>query len=194
MGWWGFGCFAGNKKKMTKKKWVTILIVGFLGIIGIMTIMVLPSIVFSIPDHHSIPLEKEIANDLLKDLEEYGKFTELDDCQRYSKSINGISIRMDSLETEKEYGRYYKEVLAEQGIKESEFEKFREKLEKTKLRHYFRTDKYSVFIVDGFLDNVWGYLYSHDKGKMNYDYFEVDAYTIRVVEDLGGNWYRFGGT
>ena len=101
---------------------------------------------------------------------------------------------MSKEETEDGYGKYYKEVLIENEIDESDFERFREKLEKTKLRHYLRTDRYSVFIVDGILGNVWGYLYSHTEEKINYDYFKVDVYTIRIVEDLGDNWYRFGGT
>ena len=179
-----------------KKGKSLILTIGIFTAIGIFTVTVLPYIIFpfDIPGPDDVPLKKEIATKLVLELDEYGKITELDDCQRYGKSINGIPIKMSKEETEDGYGKYYKEVLIENEIDESDFERFREKLEKTKLRHYLRTDRYSVFIVDGILGNVWGYLYSHTEEKINYDYFKVDVYTIRIVEDLGDNWYRFGGT
>ncbi len=179
---------------MKRLKWI--LAIGILIVVGFVLLQILPGLMFmsAIPEPHSIPLNKEVANKLVEDFEEYRKIYELDDCQRYSKSINGIAIRMKAEESETEYGKYFKEVLKEQEISESDFERFRKALEESKLRYYIRTDKYSVFIVDGFLDNVWGYLYSHINGEVEEDYFNADIYSIKAIEDLGGNWYRIAGS
>ena len=147
------------------------------------------------PEPHSIPLDKEFANKLINEFEGLANIRQLDDCTRYSKRMNGISIRMNELETSEEYGEYYKAVLEELSIKESDFDRLRKGLEESKLRSYCRIDGYSVFIVDGFLDSFWGYLYSHDQ-----DYFVEEkgplicgGYSISTSKDLGDNWYQISG-
>lgn len=162
-------------------------------LIVIVTIEVLRSALsaFSIPGPDDIPLEKEIATRLVMEFDEFGKITELNDCRRAFKSINGFRIRMHKEKPDFEDGRYYKDVLSELDIHESDFERFRAKLEKTKLRSYFRTEKYSVFIVDGFLDDIWGYLYAHSEDEIPNDYIQVGSSRIKVIEDLGDNWYLF---
>lgn len=179
---------------MKRSRWV--ITIGILITVGIVLFQILPGIMFmsGIPEPHSIPLDKEKATKLVMDFDEFGKIYELDDCQRHSKSINGIAIRLNQEESESEYGNYFKEVLENQEISESDFESFRKALEETKLRYYIRTDKYSVFIVDGFLDGVWGYLYSHNNEEVGEDYFNADIYTIRAIENLGDNWYRIAGS
>lgn len=178
---------------MKRRKWM--VVIGILIVVGFVLLQILPGLMFvsAIPDPHSVPLNKEVANELVKDLEEFGKIYRLDDCRRHSKSINGVAIRMKAEQDDNEYGKYFKEVLQEQGISESDFERFRKELEESKLRCYIRTDKYSVFIVDGFLDNVWGYLFTHTNGIEN-GYLQVDIYTVRAIEDLGENWYRIAGS
>lgn len=97
-------------------------------------------------------------------------------------------------ESEDGYGKYYKDVLAEQGIAIEAFKNFRSRLETTELREYQKYGNYSVFIVDGIFDGVWGYVYVHGNEQIPDDYFEIEGYTIKAVEDLGDNWYRFGGS
>jgi len=101
---------------------------------------------------------------------------------------------MNEKETDDEYGTYYKLILQDQSIDEKVFENFRKYLEESKLRSYQKIDDYSIFVVDGFLDNIWGYLYLHSERKLGTEYFNVDHYTIKVVEDLGNNWYRITGS
>ena len=148
----------------------------------------------AIPEPHSVELNKTSASEFITKVESYEKLFEFDDCQRYTKRINGISVRMNEKESDDEYGTYYKFVLEDQNIDEEVFENFRNYLEKSKLRTYLRYEDYSLFIVDGFLDNSWGYLYLHSDQKLGDNYFKIDNYMIKVVEDLEDNWYRIAGT
>ncbi|MEL6660180.1 MAG: hypothetical protein AAFR36_27190, partial [Bacteroidota bacterium] len=109
-----------------------------------------------LPEPHSVPLDQEIATQLVHDLEKFELIYEMDDCTRFHKRINGIPIRMNERINNRETGRYYKEVLDELEIAEMDFERFRTSLEHTKLRSYLQVEKYSIFIVDGFLDSSWG--------------------------------------
>ena len=179
---------------MNKLKWI--LVFGIIVTVGLGLLLFLPGLQFMsrIPEPHSIPLDKEVATKLVMELDKFGTIYELDDCQRHHKSINGIPIRINPKENKEEYGSYFKDVLKEQKINELDFEKFRKALEQTKLRSYIRTENCSVFIVDGFIDGVWGYLYSHDTSKVEKDYFYVDGYTLRTIENMGDNWYRIAGS
>ena len=180
---------------MTARKGKIIAIITGLILLLLFTIKILPGLMFTsgIPEPHSIDLDKATATKFVADLETYGKLFELDDCRRYTKRINGISIRMDEEETDDEYGTYYKLVLKDQNIDEEVFESFRKYLEVSKLRNYQKIEDYSLFVVDGFLDNIWGYLYLHSDRKLGTGYFNVGHHTINVIEDLGDNWYRIAG-
>jgi hypothetical protein len=181
---------------MTSRKRKIIGIIIGLALLIIFAVKVLPGLMFAsaIPEPHSIDLNKVTASKFIADLENYEKIFELDDCQRYTKRINGISVRMNEKETDDEYGTYYKLILKDQSIDEKKFENFRKYLEESGLRSYQKIDDYSIFVVDGFLDNIWGYLYLHSDRNLGTEYFKVDDYTIKVVEDLGDNWYRIGGS
>lgn len=171
------------------------IIIG-LTLLIIFVFKILPGLMFAstIPEPHGVDLNKVTATNFLADLESYGKIFELDDCKRYTKRINGISVRMNEEETDDEYGTYYKLVLKDQNIDEEIFEKFRKYLDESELRSYQKVDDYSLFVVDGFLDNIWGYLYLHSDSELGNEYFNVKNYTIKVIEDLGDNWYRIAGS
>jgi hypothetical protein len=159
-------------------------------------ITILPSLMLAsaIPEPHSVDLNKVEASKFIADLENYEKIFELDDCKRFTKRINGISVRMNEDESDDEYGTYYKLILQDQSIDEEVFESFRKYLDESKLRSYQKIEDYSIFVVDGFLDNLWGYLYLHSDRKIGTEYFNVDHYSIKVIEDLGDNWYRIAGS
>ncbi len=91
---------------------------------------------------------------------------------------------------ENKNGIYYKLVLKEQKIAEKDFEKFRLYLEKSELRSYYRTKDYSIFIVDGFLDNSWVFLYNHTERELGDEYFDAGNYSIKRTKNLGDNWHR----
>ncbi len=181
---------------MTSRKGKIIGIIIGIGILIIFAIKILPGLMFAaaIPEPHSIKLNKATATKFIADLESYEKIFELDDCQRYTKRINGLSVRMSEKENDDEYGTHYKLILQNQSIDEQVFEKFRKYLDESELRSYLRIEDYSLFVVDGFLDNIWGYLYLHSDRELGTEYFNIDHYTIKVVEDLGDNWYRIAGS
>jgi hypothetical protein len=181
---------------MTLRKGKIIGILIGIAVLILFVIKILPGLMFAsaIPETHSVDLNKVTASKFIADLENYEKIFELDDCQRYTKRINGISVRINEKETDDEYGNYYKLILQDQSIDEEVFENFRKYLEDSELRTYQKIDDYSLFVVDGFLDSIWGYLYLHSDRKLGTEYFNVDHYTIKVIEDLGDNWYRIAGS
>ncbi|MFI0431207.1 hypothetical protein [Mariniflexile sp. HMF6888] len=171
------------------------LIIG-IALLMIFAIKILPGLMFAsaIPEPHSIELDKVTATKFISDIESYGKIFELDDCQRYTKRINGISVRMNEKENDNEYGTYYKLILKDESIDEKVFENFRKYLDESELRTYQKIEDYSLFVVDGFLDNIWGYLYLHSDRELGTEYFNVDHHSIKIIEDLGDNWYRIAGS
>lgn len=182
-----------NKKSylMSHKSKNILLIFGISALL-IFIIKLLPAIMFAsaFAEPHSIDLNKEGTSQFISDIENYGKIFEMDDCKRYTKRINGISVRMDKKENDNEYGVNYKLILNEQNIDEEVFENFRKYLEDSKLRSHLRHKDYSLFIVDGFLDTIWGYLYTDSNKDLGDEYFVIDHYYLRVIKDLGDNWYR----
>jgi len=174
---------------MSKKKGIFLIIVVLL--IGYFIIVIIPGLIildgfFNLND---VKLDKESTLKFIKKIEENGKIFELDDCKGYSKKINGISVRMNEKESNNEYGTYYKLVLKKQGIKEDDFKKFSSYLDKSKLRSFYRIKEYTVFNIDGLLDNSWRYLYTKNKVIDN-KYFYVGNYSIKIVKDLGDDWYQ----
>jgi hypothetical protein len=197
-----------------KKKIWLIMGIPLILIFGFLILRTIPALIFmsAIPNPHSVDIDTVFANRLVTDFDNYGKFFQLDDCQRHQKYINKISVRMDSkldsskyivvrdtnsvtgeLYTLGDYPRYYKDVLKELDINEDTFEDFRSRLEKSKLRNYHKIDSVSIFIVDGFLDGLWGYFYKHGNDTVATD-FQLGQYSIHVVEKIGPHWYRFGGS
>ena len=179
-----------------KKGWIIAIVIIIL--IVFFVFMMLQGLMFAsaMPSPGDVPLDKQVAKQLVDDFDRYDKIDEMDDCTRYTKSINGISVRMveEIVVNEDGYGDYYLDVLKKQNIDLATFENFKSRLEESGLREYQRVDRYSVFIVDGFLDSIWGYLYVHDNKPAPKESFSIKGYTIHIVKTLGDNWYQIGGS
>jgi hypothetical protein len=168
---------------------------------------------FSFPEPHNIDLNVKFATKLVNDFDKYGKIYQLDDLTRYQKYINGIAVStkitssdslndnntdIDNLNIKNKVNNfnsrriYYKDLLKKLQIDNTVLEDFRSRLEKSKLREYHRIDKYSIFVIDGFLDDIWGYYYIHGKDSAQTDFF-VHEFSIHTIEKIAPNWYRFGG-
>ncbi|WP_062128966.1 hypothetical protein [Geofilum rubicundum] len=166
-----------------------------------------------VPEPHSVPLQYEEAEKLLNDFKTYGKIYEMDDCSRSQKYLNGYAIRMEKkLDSSKyvvffpddsnavvpsrlnDYPEYYMEILSQHDIDSSKFHDFRDRLEKTKLRTYENVDSFSIFIVDGFLDGIWGFFHVTDTTLVPSEQFNIGDHTISYKERVKGNWYKFGGS
>lgn len=166
-----------------------------------------------VADPHSVPLPYDEAEKLLADLKAYGKIFQMDDCSRHQKYLNGYSIRMEKvLDSSKyvvffpndtnavmptrlnSYPEYYIETLNQFGIDSAKFHDFRTRLKSTKLRTYESVDSFSIFIVDGFLDGIWGFFHVTDTSLVPTDQFYIGNHMISYKERVKGNWYKFGGS
>ncbi|MFZ9848561.1 MAG: hypothetical protein ACO3EE_10475 [Flavobacteriales bacterium] len=177
-----------------KKSWIIAIVIMIF--LAFFVLMILPGLMFTsaMPSIDDVPLDKKVANKLVDDFNRYAKIYEMDDCTRYTKSINGIFVRtVEKIEEQEDgYGDYYKDVLTKQNIDFATFEDFRTRLEESRLREYQKVNQYSVFIVDGFMDSIWGYLYVHDNKPAPKESLSIKGHTIHVVKGLGDNWYQIG--
>jgi hypothetical protein len=153
----------------------------------------------SFPNPHDVQLNKAEATALKDDFLSYGKIFEMDDATRCHKSINNESLKLyDFSDSDQDlcnqYGKELDEILTEYDIQKATYLDFRLRLEQTKLRTYCYEKEKNLFITDGFLDSSWGYLYSDSTLTNEDDYFQMCGRTIKVVEMMGDNWYRIGGT
>lgn len=162
--------------------------------IGILLVVILMTGCFS-----SSINEKE-AKKLAKELFEHPEIKELDDCTTFHKYINGIKIRVDSDKVKKNNGelrkktRHYKEVLVQEGIAEKDFEKFKRKLERTGLRHYYRKANYSVFVTGGLLGDIEGILVVHKNDTIPSNGFRLNEhYYIWIGNEIEKDVYWISG-
>lgn len=146
---------------------------------------------------HDLDLKEALI--LAEEFHDKSIIKELDDCSQAQKKINGIRIKLktDSIENFKNMNHseiYYKEVLKSEGITENEFNYFRNKLKETKLRHYYRKDNYSIFIMGGVLGDIYGILVNHGNSPIIEKEFRLNEfYYIRVADQISNQIYYFSG-
>ncbi len=139
----------------------------------------------------------EIANILHKTK----NITEIDDCTRSKKFINGKQIRMrivpsfDDSKNSLSKSYYYKDVLKAENISEDEFLFFTEKLKDYKLRHYYREGELSIFVQGGFLGDIRGIIVVHNSSIIPKSEIHLrNRYVISVNKKISENIYTFTGS
>ena len=139
---------------------------------------------------------KTLAEEFIK----HPEIIEMDDCTRARKYVNDIRISMDKDTTDEmkstniENPRYYKTVLSEQGIKEQDFNYFKNRLKETGLRHYYKKDNYSVFVTGGAIGNIEGILVVHRNGFIPNEGFRLNEhYYIWIGKKIEENVYWISG-
>lgn len=151
-----------------------------------------------IPEPHSLKF-KDDFNVLAKDIIAQKAIFEMDDLTRHHKSINGVFVYLgtkpEPIDTLAVQGtnRSYKpinQVLDSLHIKHDLFNDFRQRLEKTKLREFYKSNDSILFIVDGFLDDSWGFMYSNNELKSNSEVFQFGGYTVNLLDSINNNWRR----
>lgn len=162
--------------------------------IGILLVVILMTGCFS------SSIDEKEAKKLAKELFEYPEIKEIDDCTTFHKYINGIKIWVDRDKTKKgksellKKTRYYKEVLVQEGIAEKDFENFKERLEKTGLRHYYRKGNYSVFVTGGMLGDIEGILVVHNNDTIPQNGFRLNEhYYIWIGNEIEKDVYWISG-
>ena len=153
----------------------------------------------SVPTLDDVPLDKDEAVELTQDFITYEKIFEMDDATRCYKSLNNQPLNHSEFSDANDsicnsHGNTLNQVLSRFQIDKKTYLRFRSRLEETKLRVYCSEGSIHAYMVDGWLDNVWGYCYSESKLELNNQQFQICGYTIQVVQELGDNWYRFGGS
>jgi hypothetical protein len=152
----------------------------------------------SIPEPHSI-VYKETFGVLAKDIITQNSIFEMDDFTRHHKSINGVFVYLgkkpDPIDTLAVQGtnRSYKPlklVLDSLKIDQVLFDNFRQRLEETKLRSFYKSRDSVLFIVDGFLDDSWGFLYSKKTLNSNREAFRFGGYTVNLLDSVNKNWRK----
>ena len=151
-----------------------------------------------IPEPHSLEFKDQFDN-LAKDIISQNEIFEMDDLTRHYKSINGVSIYLgrkpepiDTLAVQVT-NRSYKpinQVLDSLKISKDLFDNIRLRLEETKLREFYKSNDSILFIVDGFLDNSWGFMYSKNPLKSNSEAFRFGDYTVNLLDSINMNWRR----
>lgn len=145
-------------------------------------------------------VEEKEAKKLAEELFRHPEITEIDDCTRSQKYVNGIqvSIEIDTIKDDKypflEKPKYFKEVLAEEGISEEDFEYFKRRLNETGLRHYYKKGNYSVFVTWGMLGDIEGILVVHENDTIPKDGFRLNEhYLISIGNEIEKDVYRIRG-
>ena len=152
----------------------------------------------SIPEPHSLEY-KESFEALARDIATQTSLYELDDFTRYHKIINGVSVKIgeapeliDSL-TVQATNRTYKplnEVLDSLNVDRRLLEDFQRRLKQTKLRSFYKSNDSVLFIVDGFLDDAWGFMYCKSGRKVSLEPFRFGDYTVQLVDSVNKTWSR----
>ena len=151
-----------------------------------------------IPEPHS--LEFEPSFDLLaKDITKQTKIFELDDFTREYKSVNGISVYLgktpDPLDTLTVQGtnRIHEsldKVLDSLNIEKRLLEDFQKRLKETKLRSFYKSGDTVLFIVDGFLNDAWGFMYSSNALDSIPESFRFGGYIVSLLDSVNRNWRK----
>lgn len=152
-----------------------------------------------IPSAHSLDFNKVTFTSLASDIVNQAMIYEMDDCSRSTKRLNGVYIRITP-HIDKSDSMccpdsdccpiYYKQALDSLQINHQTFESFKQRLSDTKLRSYYKSGDSVLFIVDGFMDDSWGFLYNPKSLCSTKDIYEVGNYSVKNVDSLDGNWQR----
>lgn len=146
-----------------------------------------------IPSPHSLEYTKETFDPLASAILQQNDILSMDDCTRHTKKINNVRVRMNYNQDSSDiFGaiRYYQDALDSMKINRKLFEELREQLESTKLREFHRSGDSILFVVDGFLDHSWGFLYCAQNGPIDTNYIKINLEYARVVEEVNPHWKK----
>lgn len=133
------------------------------------------------------------TEELAKELYENTQISELDDCTRSQKRINGLNIELEP--TFEASTNFYKEILRQEGITEETFHYFKNRLKETGLRHYYKKEAFSLFVTGGMMGEIDGILVSHESGTQPGQSFRLNGhYFIVIGSKIKENVFYFTGS
>jgi hypothetical protein len=143
------------------------------------------SFFWDLREPHSLKYDDKSFSKIATDIINQNEIFEMDDCSRYSKTLNHMSIEMTSDNSNDDsfyHPIFYKKALDSLHITLANFENLKAQLSSTGLYSFYRSGDSILFVVDGFLDASWGYLYvaggikdTSGSSVLNHDYNLVDS-------------------
>ena len=135
-----------------------------------------------------IQLAEELAN--------HSQFTEIDDCTKSKKKLNGQRIYLDPANA-KSGEVDIEDVLAQANINRSDYQYYVNKLQELNLRYYHSAPPYAVFIQGGALGEIHGYLVT-PTDDLSTDILEngfrlTPYYYIHPTKKIADRLYLFQG-
>lgn len=141
------------------------------------------------PSPRSLQYDDKKFNQLVRLIIQQKEVNSMDDFTRYYKSINGIAVKIDSKNGDQN-AQLLNRVVDSLKIDYALVQKLRLQLEDTKLREFVKSGDSILFIVDGFLDDSWGFMYSRQPLKSDTSWFDFKDYIVKSVQTINNNWTK----
>ncbi len=151
--------------------------------------ILLSSCVDIVPEPHALEYQDKEFNELANFILDQKDIYAMDDFTRYYKSINGVSVRIKEGEGDPN-AQFLNDIEVSLNLDPKIISALRIKLEDTKLRDFVKSGDTVLFIVDGFLDDSWGFMYSKRQLTMDSSWFDFNGSSIKFVEEINKHWKR----
>lgn len=176
-----------------------------LGGLGIALLLGVGLVLYRLPQRASISLffalRGQAMDAFVEQIRRDDRITGMSDGQRHFKDLNGHLVAYTAAEVDPPMadGLRRREpldsVLRREGIPRELYERYRGTLRDLGLLSFERTDGYVAFVSDGFLDNLYGFVFVPPgqippalKGEF------VEATQLVTLEPLARGWYFFTTT
>ena len=128
------------------------------------------------------------------------RITQMNDGTRHFKELNGHLVAYSAAETDVPVSGVRRRepldsVLRQEGIPLERYHSYRQALIELDLLSFEKRDGYVAFVSDGFLDNLYGFVYvrpGHAPPALSSKF--VDATDLTSLRPLGRRWYFFTTT
>jgi hypothetical protein len=141
------------------------------------------------PEPHSLKYKDKQFNEIATFILSQRDIYEMDDFTRHYKSINGVFVKLKTDEGDQD-AQFLNIVTDSLKLNPEVIFELRIKLEQSKLRQFIKSTDTILFIVDGFLDNSWGFMYSRRGLVMDSAWFDFKGHSIKFVEEVNSRWKR----
>ena len=156
---------------------------------GFIVSILLVSCGLNLPEPHALKYDDKKFNDVANFILNQNEVHEMDDFTRHHKFINGVSIKLRDGEGNQD-GQFLNVAIDSLNLDQNVVMELRTKLEETSLRDFTMSGDSILFIVDGFLDNSWGFFYTRRGAEMDSTWFTFDGHSVKFVEDINDKWKR----
>ena len=141
---------------------------------------------FDEPEFDKKPFDR-LAHNIL----DQAQISEMNDFNRYTKNLNGYSIRFDEKASKDDDFTIYIDRLEDSlKIDKALVEQIRSQLEDTKLSEFYRSNNSILFRCDGMMGNSRGYFYSSAVLQNDAITFTFQHYSVQIFEPVDEHWAK----